>query len=222
MNKKTLIITGAILVLAVFSYHAISNDNNDNREKGWTIYKSENLNLEFQYPNNKITVKETNNTIVLEHSVPYKLENYCGERQIDESYETRTKLTDFYLPITILGVDVNTAISDHVPIKESVFKDDNSLKFSSEGGIVERVKVGDSDGFSISIGAEGCGEEIIFVPVDDSKTLKISKVFDDSNYFLSITPDEKKLETQGLIYTNNINKWQDVDRVISSIKTDVE
>ena len=69
------------------------------------------------------------------------------------------------------------------------------------------------------IGAEGCGEEIVFIPIGNSKTLRIEKLLDDSNYFLMATTEQKKSEIEGLLYQDNLKKWQDVDMLINSIKS---
>jgi len=219
MKKKILII--GIVSILVFVYIGYLRNDPRKEKQNWPVYESRNSNLRFRYPSKEISIKDAGDKIVLDHSIPYKFPSYCGEGPSDNKIPNNSmRLTDFHLSLEFLKKDVKNAILDYAPIKEDAFNPSGSLKFFNDGGVVERVKFGSNEGFSINVGAEGCGEEMIFIPITDSKTLKISKVFDDSNYFLSITSEEKKLDIKGLIYTNNINKQQDIDRIISSIKTE--
>ncbi|MEK7552802.1 MAG: DUF1176 domain-containing protein [Patescibacteria group bacterium] len=167
--------------------------------QAWPTYESKNLGIKFSYPSTAISITESDKLIELKHSISLIVPRYCGEGP--GPVIPLGELTDFYLSIEYLDTGLREAI-----------------KTMEKDALIDEEKFKSQAGVTFYSGVEGCGQETVFIPINNSKTLKIEKLFDDSNYFLISMPDEKKAEIKGLLYQNTLERWQDTDKVINSIE----
>ena len=122
------------------------------------------------------------------------------------------------MSIELLDMDLSTSLADGVEIEEFVLNSDGSVRPIDDGGVVEILNVGSREIYSILIATEGCGDQDIYIPIDSNRTIRVTRVFDDSFNFFNITPKEKINNIDGLIYTDNASKWKVTEQIIQSLK----
>lgn len=114
----------------------------------------------------KISVEDMgNNTIRFSHKVPYEHRDFCNL----ENPETLTDFVDFSADLSVSDLSIRGLLTEKYEfLVDEVLNQDDSFKVSP--GFVDEVEVGDQRVYKISIGAEGCGQDI-YVMKKDQKTI---------------------------------------------------
>ncbi|KKQ48233.1 MAG: hypothetical protein US75_C0015G0017 [Candidatus Woesebacteria bacterium GW2011_GWC1_38_13] len=120
----------------------------DATTKDWTTYKNETLGFEFMYPL-KLKIFEKNNSVTLNHSIPY--ENYGNCDMIVDNFSKL--LNDF-------NVTFELKVSEEIEFPSYFDGNYQSGKLSGKW---------------YWAGAEGCGPNIYYFPQQGGKTLVITQ-----------------------------------------------
>ncbi len=189
----------AIFALGVFAYFYITEkiiapivSNEKNLEKGNipvstpvdTTNKNKVFNLdelEFSYPSN-LNFNRVGDTIILGHTVPKKHINSCDLKDglsIDD-------VSDFNTSIKIFNKNLkDSVLSNESDYISKNYLKDNTLDLSQ--GFITKFKIGNLDGFKITMGLEGCGVDNYYFPLSATKTLFVSK-----NFYLETYPESDR------------------------------
>ncbi len=188
-----------------------NNDNVDTADdQSLKTYSSNRFELEFKYPK-EISVSENNKEITLNHSIPY--ENYgCDMSGDGVSYE---RLNDFNVTIKVL----NKSIYDSIKLESPYIQEENFIngKLVINPGYIDSYEVGSVNGYSIYIGAEGCGNTTYYLPISDLKTLVVRKdQVQELSGVLIAEVKEKVLAIPGVISSEKADEI--LKQILSSIK----
>ncbi|MHB1316632.1 MAG: hypothetical protein ACYCZW_02110 [Minisyncoccota bacterium] len=125
--------------------------------------------MSFQYPK-EIKVSQQDDTVLLQHEIPYQNTGACDMEGGDILYEM---LTDFNVSLRVINtplVETVKKLSSYIP--EENFNG-NILKVIP--GFINSFEVGAFKGFAIYEGAEGCGRITHYFPISSTTTLVIQK-----------------------------------------------
>lgn len=131
-------------------------------------YSSKNFGLQFNYPT-KVSVAENVNEIKLSHSIPYK--NYgCDMKGDGIVYE---RLSDFDVTVKVYSKSLSDAVKLEAPYMSADYLVDDKLVVTP--GWIDSYNVGSMSGYSIYVGAEGCGYTTYYFPISTLKTLVVKR-----------------------------------------------
>lgn len=189
----------AIIIIAILGYGIYFLNKNSKSQESVGLKTYENSSISFQYPS-ILSQSETKNGVRLSHFIPYKHFDPCDlkgdvEKQLDN-------LTDF--DVTINVIDKN--LLDY--IKSASWP-------SSEYVLNNPYSFGKLSGYHITPGVEGCGEDIYYFKIGDSKTLTIKHPF-VSEFNVINQNNQMYKDIPGIISEENSKKY--IEGILSSIE----
>ncbi|MFA6405088.1 MAG: Ser-Thr-rich GPI-anchored membrane family protein [Candidatus Paceibacterota bacterium] len=155
--------------------------------------------ISFEYPV-LISSKQDEGTITLSHSVAYRHYNQCDDFKGDAPPLDR--LSDFGVSLKVVNQNLKAFVQSSVyPGWDYVSK--NPFKFGS------------LNGYRVSSGVEGCGEDIYFITISSTQTLVIHRGYVAE--FNSINEDyQTYLNLPGIISPNKGEEY--FNHILSTLK----
>lgn len=175
MRTKSIVLTAisaALVILLGYYFYNLGLKNAPQQNKTATSTQTEKNTLSsdfklysddkisFEYPK-ILSISNEKGAIKVNHAVNYKHENFCDFKG-DGGY--LNKFTDFNLTLDI--VNENT--------KEYLSKSEwPGFKYASENPF----RAGDLNGYKISEGIEGCGQNVYYFNINEKKTLVVKNSY---------------------------------------------
>jgi hypothetical protein len=168
--KKILLILLVLIIVAGGVWYFVFNKTKDETADLKT-YTNTKLGFEFKYPS-KIIVTEKSQEIILSHSVPYRHVNFCDLK--DGSWDDN--FIDYSSRIQVFNENYVSAVKKKYGSINSMVDGvmDTNGNLSKGNVFVAKSIMGEFDVYEYFIGAEGCGQHIYVIPVEN-KTIFIER-----------------------------------------------
>jgi hypothetical protein len=167
----------------------------DYETKDWKIYQYRKPGFEIRYPADILKVSKEGEKVILTHSIPFEHPNPCAFS--DESPATVKELTDFRVTLETISKSFKETIATYEggSITQYYLLDD-TLRI--EPGFIDKMSIGELNGYRIAEGVEGCGFFAYYFPLDQNNTLRVERSY--ITELLPVMPDrEKYLRLPGVI-----------------------
>lgn len=188
----------AIIIIAMLGYGIYYLSKDSISQESVSLKTYENSSISFQYPS-ILSQSETEHGVRLLHSIAYKHSDPCDFKGGGDELDN---LTDFDVTINVIDKNLLDYIkSASWPSGEYVLKNPYSF--------------GKLNGYHITPGVEGCGEDIYYFKISDSKTLTIKHPF--VSEFNTINQNNQMYkDIPGIISEENSKKY--IEGILSSIE----
>jgi len=120
--------------------------------------------VSFIYPND-IAVEETDEEVILSHTVPFVHQDPCDFQGDGEGLQ---EIRDFDVTLKVIENSFPEVIKQN---------EGESFELQVSPGFVDEYSLGDISGYKITKGVEGCGYFTYYIPLEESKTLIITRSF---------------------------------------------
>ena len=137
---------------------------------GWKKYSDNSI--EFEYPDNIISLMKSGDKVSLNHFLNYRHNDFCDMKGTGTVLE---KFTDFNVSFRIISKDIKGALDE---TQEWLAKDyfaNGTFKLSP--GFVDSFMAGTLKGHQITSGTEGCGNYTYYFSISSTKTLVVVRTF---------------------------------------------
>ena len=181
---------------------------NQTNNPGWKKYTDNSL--EFEYPNNIISVVKNGDKVSLSHSLSYKHNDFCDMKG---SGTVLNRFTDFNVSLRVVEKGMKGALEETQGWLAKDYFANGAFKLSP--GFVDSFKVGPLKGYQITSGVEGCGNYTYYFPLSSIKTLVVVRALVPE--LNSINADNKTyLNLPGVIIPDQESEL--FTKILSSLK----
>ncbi len=164
----------------------------------WKTYTNAKYGFEVRHPM-ELTIKEDAKGVVFSHSVPYKHHDSCD---LKGGAPVLKEVVDFNATLKVFNTDVESAVKATFSFPKDIIENG---QFKLSPGFVDEYSSGSLKGYILKIGAEGCGVNTYYFPLNALNTLVVSQRFTAERTEL-ITGYEKVLALPGMINPKDEDK----------------
>jgi hypothetical protein len=144
-----------------------------NETKDWKIYQYKKPGFEIRYPADVLKISKEGEKVILTHSIPFEHVNPCdfvGDAPLLK------ELTDFRVALETISKSFKETIranESYSIILNYLIND--TLRI--EPGFIDKMSIGELNGYRIAEGVEDCGFFAYYFPLDQNNTLKVERSF---------------------------------------------
>src|SRR3990170_929343 len=163
-----------LIIAGFFTAGGISCSWNQKETKDWKIYQYKKPGFEIRYPATVIKVSKEGEKVILTHSISFEHPNPCAFS--DEAPATIEELTDFRVTLETISKSFKETIATYEggSITRYYLLDD-TLRI--EPGFIDKMSIGELNGYRITKVVEGCGLFSYYFPLDSNNILKVERSF---------------------------------------------
>ncbi|HRZ30438.1 MAG TPA: hypothetical protein P5274_02105 [Candidatus Paceibacterota bacterium] len=143
---------------------------NQTNNSGWKKYSDNSI--EFEYPDDIISVVKDGDKVNLSHSLSYRHNDFCDMKGTGTILD---KFTDFNVSLRVVNKDMKGALDETHGWLDKDYFVNGTFKLSP--GFVDSFRVGNLNGYQITSGAEGCGNYTYYFSLGSTKTLVVVRSF---------------------------------------------
>jgi hypothetical protein len=123
-------------------------------------YTDEATGLTFEYPSLLNMQHDRHGRFTLAHNVPYRHHDFCD--MIGDGVPDASRFVDMHLEIRQSAGSLMGLIRSVEYSSDDLIDEEGNPKLSE--GFFEEVKIGSHEGFVLTRGVEGCGENVYYFP----------------------------------------------------------
>jgi len=143
---------------------------NQTNNPGWKKYADNSI--EFEYPDNIISVAKNGDKVSLSHSLSYKHNDFCDMKG---SGTVLNRFTDFNVSLRLVEKGMEGALDETQGFLTKDYFANGTFKLSPD--FVDSFNVGTLKGYQITSGVEGCGNYTYYFSLSSTKTLVVIRAF---------------------------------------------
>ncbi len=128
--------------------------------------------MEFEYPDNLISVTKNGDEVNLGHSIDYKHGDFCDMKGDGTVLD---KFTDFNVSLRVVNKNIKETLDETQGFLAKDIFANGAFKLSP--GRVDTFDVGSLKGHQITSGVEGCGAYTYYFSITSTKTLVVARSF---------------------------------------------